>query len=117
VAGIGCGKGATAEEVLAAVAAAAAGRAVDALATVPEKRHEPGIAEAARRLGVPLLVADGRAVDPTRLATRSPASQAATGTGSAAEAAALAVAGPDARLVAARCVIGPVTCSIAESAP
>lgn len=62
VAGIGCRRGVTADEVLAAVAAAQArwhvGR-LDALATLPAKRGEPGIAEAARRLGVPHVAAAG----------------------------------------------------------
>lgn len=113
VAGLGSRRGVTAAEVLAAVAAARAafGAPLDALATLPAKAAEPGIAEAARRLGLPLLVADAAPED--RLATRSEASRAATGAGSASEAAALGAAGPSARLLGPRIVAGRVTCAIA----
>jgi cobalt-precorrin 5A hydrolase len=114
VAGIGCRRGTSAEEILAAVAAARGLHALDALATIPAKRDEPGIAEAARRLGLPLVIADPAGTE-DRLATRSAASLAATGTGSACEAAALAAAGPDARLLAPRHVAGRVTVAIARS--
>ena len=112
VAGLGCRRGVSVAAVLAAVEAARGGRRLDALATVQAKRGEPALAEAARRLGLPLLVgavADG---DP-RLISRSAASRAATGSGSASEAAALAAAGPAARLVGPRLALGPVTCAIA----
>ena len=52
VAGIGCRRGVSAEEVMAAVAAV--GGAVDALAVVGAKAAEPGVVAAAARLGVPL---------------------------------------------------------------
>jgi cobalt-precorrin 5A hydrolase len=112
VAGIGCRRGVSVAAVLAAVEAARGGRRLDALATVPAKRGEPALAEAARTLGLPLVVgavADG---DP-RLLSRSAASRAATGSGAASEAAALAAAGPEARLVGPRLALGPVTCAIA----
>ncbi len=112
VAGLGCRRGVSVAAVLAAVEAARGGRRLDALATVQAKCGEPALAEAARRLGLPLLVgavADG---DP-RLISRSAVSRAATGSGSASEAAALAAAGPAARLVGPRLALGPVTCAIA----
>ena len=90
VAGIGCRRGATAEEVLAAIAAARARHGLarlDALAALDRKRGETGIAEAAARLGLPLLIAEP-AGDAPGMLTRSAASLAATGTGSASEAAA-----------------------------
>ena len=62
------------------------------LAVVRAKAGEPGVVEAAARLGVPLRVAE-RGED--RLVTRSAASVAAAGVGSASEAAALAAAGPE----------------------
>lgn len=113
VAGLGSRRGATAAEVVAAVEAAlsAAGGRLDALAVLPAKAAEPGIAEAARRLGLPLVIADAAPDD--RLATRSAASRAATGAGSASEAAALGAAGPSARLLGPRIVAGRVTCAIA----
>lgn len=120
VAGIGSRRGVTAGEVLAAVAAACAAVGAarpGALAALPGKAAEPGIAEAARRLGVPLLAPAPAAEG--RLATRSAASLAATGSGSAAEAAALGASGPSARLLGPRVVAGRVTCAIAvaEEAP
>jgi len=112
VAGIGCRRGVDAAEVLAAVTAARAAHAVaglDALATV--KRDEPALAEAAERLALPLLIV--AAGDDARLLTQSAASRAVTGTGSASEAAALAAAGPGARLLGPRLAVGRVTCAIA----
>lgn len=116
VAGLGSRHGVSAAEVLAAVAAARAAfgaLGLDALAALPAKAAEPGFAEAARRLGLPLLIAEAAADG--RLATRSEASRAATGSGSASEAAALGAAGPSARLLGPRIVAGRVTCAIAES--
>ncbi|MFT3973140.1 MAG: cobalamin biosynthesis protein [Amaricoccus sp.] len=116
VAGLGSRRGVALAEVLAAVAAARAacgGLRLDALATLPLKAAEPGLAAAARHLGLPLLIASPAGDD--RLMTRSAASRAATGSGSAAEAAALGAAGPDARLVSPRLVLGRVTCAIATS--
>lgn len=115
VAGIGCRRGASAEEVLAAVSAARVGHGaarLDALATLEAKRDEPGIAEAAARLGLPLVIAE--ATEDARGLTRSAASLAATGAASVSEAAALAVAGPRARLLGPRLVLGRVTCALAE---
>jgi cobalt-precorrin 5A hydrolase len=114
VAGLGSRRGVSAEEVVAAVEAArrAFGEvAVDALATLPAKATEAGIAEAARRLGLPLVVAAPAADD--RLATRSAASHSATGVACVSEAAALGAAGPSARLLGPRIVAGRVTCAIA----
>ncbi len=117
VAGIGCRRGVAAAEVLAAIEAACARHAVavlDGLATVPAKRNEPAVAEAARRLALPLLVV--APAEDARLSTRSPASRAATGSDSASEAAALAAAGPGARLLGPRLVVGRVTCALATGA-
>lgn len=113
VAGIGSRRGVCAAEVIAAVEAAraACGAAPEALAVLPAKAGEPGIAEAARRLGLALLVVEP--ADDARLATRSAASRAASGAGSASEAAALGAAGPTARLAGPRVVAGRVTCAIA----
>ena len=113
VAGIGCRRGVETVEVLAAVAEARAahGAGLDALATLPPKAGEPALAEAARRLGLPLLVV--APAEDARLLTLSPASRAATGSGSASEAAALGAAGKDARLLGPRLAVGRVTCAIA----
>lgn len=117
VAGLGSQRGVTAAEVIAAVEAAlpAAGGPLDALAVLPAKASEPGIAEAARRLRLPLVITEAatEAATEARLASHSDASIAATGAGSASEAAALGAAGPSARLLGPRIVTGRVTCAIA----
>ena len=61
---------------------------------------------------MPLVVGAVADADP-RLLSRSEASRAATGSASASEAAALAAAGPSARLVGPRLAVGAVTCAIA----
>lgn len=107
VAGIGCPKGVTAAEVLAAVAAVGG---ADVWAVVAAKAGEAGVLEAAAACGVPLRVAEA---GEDRSVTRSAASVAAVGVRSASEAAAMAVAGAGARLVAPRVVVGRVTCAVA----
>lgn len=116
VAGIGCRRGVTAEAVLAAIALALqeAGRAaVHLLATIEAKRDEPGIAAAAASLAVPLRIVAAPGAETTL--TESAASRAATGLGSVAEAAALAAAGPGARLLAPRTALHGATCALAET--
>lgn len=121
VAGLGCRQGVNAAEVLAAVDAALAahglGRvALAALATLPQKRGDTALAEAAQALGLRLLVAGEKesASALPRILTQSAASLAATGTGSASEAAALAAVGEGGRLLGPRLATGRVTCAIAE---
>lgn len=122
VAGIGCRKGVSTADVLAAIDAALAVAdlrrvALDALAAIPTKRHEHALGDASSALGLPLLVpseSDIAAAAPRAL-TRSAASQAATGTLSASEVAALAAAGRGARLLGPRLIRGHVTCAIAVS--
>ena len=122
VAGIGCRKGVTVDEVLAALDAALSAHGlertqIDALASLPQKRGEPALADVASLLERPLIIADEAALEATEktILTRSEASLAATGHGSAAEAAALAVAGPAARLLGPRIAAGPATCAIAHA--
>lgn len=124
VAGIGCRKGCAADEIVALVrrAVAEAGAAhcrLTALAAPAFKRAEPGLCEAATILALPLLhVGDDRlkAVQ-AECPTRSAPALAATGHGSVAEAAALAAAGPGARLVLARISSAAATCALAERGP
>lgn len=120
VAGIGCRRGATAEDVLEAIDAALGetGRAREALArlaTIPEKAQEPGIAEAAQRLGIALTIVADAADFPGP--TESRCSRATMGLGSVAESAALAGAGPGGRLLAPRSSTRRATCALAEAAP
>ncbi|MDK3074503.1 cobalamin biosynthesis protein [Sedimentitalea sp. JM2-8] len=116
VAGFGF-RAATSAESLAA-ALAATGARPDALATATDKAETPAFRALAASLALPVhpIGSDALAAQPT--ATRSHASQAARATGSLAEAAALAAAGPGARLIATR-AISPdrmATCAIAQGA-
>jgi cobalt-precorrin 5A hydrolase len=126
VAGVGCRRGAPAPDIEAAIrtalqSAGIAADALDAIATAQAKGAEAGIAAAAEKLGVRVLLvpeAELKAAS-ARTTTRSERVLALTGVPSVAEAAALAAAGPSARLVSPRLVIGAATCALAatEAAP
>jgi len=122
VAGIGCRKGTAAAAIEAAInaALARAGVAADALAliaTSAAKRKEPGIADAAARLGLAVVFIPQCDLEAGahRGEMHSQRVMALTGVPSVAEAAALAAAGAAAKLLAARIAIGPVTCALAEA--
>jgi len=122
VAGIGCRRGASAPDVEAAVRAAlsdanVSADALEAIATIAAKAGEPGIQAAAQNLGVPLVIVPEQDLEAAnaRTATRSERVVALTGLHSVAEAAALAAAGPLARLLGPRLAIGPATCALAAS--
>jgi cobalt-precorrin 5A hydrolase len=126
VAGVGCRRGASALDIEAAIRAALARAnvetdALDAVATIAAKRGETGIKTAAEKFGVAvLLVAEADLIAAGgRARTRSERVYALTGVASVAEAAALAAAGPSARLLSPRLVIGAATCALAvsEAAP
>lgn len=126
VAGIGCRKGATQTEIEAALTAALerAGRPlakIDLIATSAAKRDEEGIAAAARvrKLQVKIVSQSDLEAASARGTTWSQRVLALAGVPSVAEAAALAAAGPGARLILPRIVEGPVTCALAsdEDAP
>jgi len=122
VAGIGCRRGAPAPDVEAAIRAALAhagvpAHALDAVATIAAKQNEAGIEATAKKFGVtivpvsdPELKAAGE-----RGRTRSERVLALMGVPSVAEAAALAAAGPTARLIAPRLAVGSATCALAAS--
>ncbi|MGW7551223.1 cobalamin biosynthesis protein [Streptomyces rimosus] len=98
VVGVGARRGVPAAEVLTLIAdsLALAGLppdAVTALATVDTKASEPGLAEAARRLGVPLLTYPAAVLAAVSVPHPSHAPLAAASTPSVAEAAALTAAG------------------------
>lgn len=88
-------------EVLAR-AEAAAGASVEALATPADKAQAVQIRALAASLGLPLIAVPAAALARIDTPTRSPRVEARYGTGSVAEAAALAAAGPGARLTVAR---------------
>ncbi len=122
VAGVGCRRGASAPDIESAIRAALAraGIAADALgavATSAEKSAETGIKAAAERLGVAVVVVPAAELKAAsvRGATRSERVLALMGVPSVAEAAALAAAGPLARLISPRLVVGAATCALAAS--
>ncbi|SDC30000.1 cobalt-precorrin 5A hydrolase / precorrin-3B C17-methyltransferase [Streptomyces prasinopilosus] len=94
VVGVGASKGVPAEEVLALIGAALRDAGLSAaslahLATGEAKAGEPGIVEAARRLGVPLVVHPSGELARVEVPHPSGAPLAAVGIPSVAEAAAL----------------------------
>ncbi|MGV9555818.1 precorrin-3B C(17)-methyltransferase [Streptomyces sp. NPDC003401] len=98
VVGVGASKGAPAGEVLDVIESALrdaglSARSVAELATVDAKREEPGIVEAAGRLGVPLVTYPAEELAAVPVPNPSDAPLAAVGTPSVAEAAALAGGG------------------------
>lgn len=120
VAGIGCRRGSTADDVQDAVLAALrqAGRCgIDLMATIPRRADEPGLREAAQALGTALAVPEDAALRDAapHCLTRSAHALALTGLPSVAECAALAGAGLGARLLGPRLALGGVTCALAES--
>jgi cobalt-precorrin 5A hydrolase len=120
VAGIGCRKGISAADVEAAIEAAflpalVGSRRLDLIAA-PALKAEPAIRDAAAARGLRLMwipQSDLEAAGPRTL-TYSARSMQAMNVPSVAEAAALAAAGPQGRLLAPRVAVGPVTCALAE---
>lgn len=122
VAGIGCRKGASADDI-GTVIARALDRAgfpadgLDLIATSAAKGGEPGIAAAAAALGVPLVLVPQSDLEAAgvRTQTRSERVIALAGVPSVAEAAALAAGGPKARLILPRVAVGPATCALVDT--
>jgi cobalt-precorrin 5A hydrolase len=122
VAGVGCRRGTAAPDIEAAIRAALdragiASHALDCIATTAAKNNEAGMVAAAAKFGVDLVLipeAELQAAN-DRTATRSGRVLALTGVHSVAEAAALAAAGPTARLLGPRLVIGDATCAVAAT--
>jgi len=95
--GVGCSLGCPADELLALVddalgAAGARGEHVGLLATVDRRAREPGVLEAARRRGWPLVFYRPDELAAVAVPTPSPVVEAHVGTPSVAEAAALLAA-------------------------
>lgn len=116
VAGFGFRTGATVASLHTALAAAQHGHApVTALAAPHDKLAL--VSDLAETLGLPMIAISSSALQIPNTPTQSTASLEARQTGSVAEAAALAAAGPDAQLLATR-HISPdrmATCAIARS--
>ncbi len=117
VAGFGFRNVATAESL--ADALAQAGGLPDALATAADKADTQAFRAFAAGTGLPVHAIAPAALVAQPTATQSQAAQLARRTGSVAEAAALAAAGPGARLIAPRAVSRDrlATCALAEGAP
>lgn len=119
VAGIGFRSAASLSSLVDAVrlALADSGGALDALVTESAKAREPVFRELAQTMGLPGLGITQRDLGQMITPTQSQRIQDRFGTGSLAEAAALAAAGPDATLVACRVVSGDgmATAAIAQS--
>jgi cobalt-precorrin 5A hydrolase len=116
VAGVGCRRGTSAEEVERVVTMAldafrVARGTLDAIATEAAKTAEPGITEAARRLSV--AVVGCAKCDLAPVLTPSALVLETTGVPSIAEASAIVVAGRNARLLGARVATPRATCAIA----
>jgi cobalt-precorrin 5A hydrolase len=122
VAGVGCRRGTSAPDIEAAIRAALAraGVAADALsaiATTAAKHNEAGIESAAATFGVHVVLISDAELKAAgeRTETKSERVLTLTGVPSIAEAAALAAAGPLARLISPRHVLGAATCALAAS--
>lgn len=117
VAGFGCRSGATLDSFRDALALAGKGHLVTALAAPADR--ERLLAPLADALGLPFIPVPPDALAAVTTATASRASFAARGTGSVAEAAALAAAGPDACLLTPRHIASDrrATCAIAKGNP
>ena len=117
--GVGCRKACSPDAITAlvrdALARAGALEGERRLFSLADKRGEPGLVAAAETLGFALvfLPRDRLAAEEPRLLTRSSAAERRFGLASVAEAAALAGAGPGARLLGPRRAAGGATCAIA----
>lgn len=120
IAGFGFRASATEASLRDALARACAGRieGIDRLAAPADKAAKASLRVLGRRLALVVEPIPPAAIRAAATLTRSPHALAARGTGSVAEAAALAAAGPGARLVGPRAVSADrlATCALAEGA-
>ncbi|WP_300072354.1 cobalamin biosynthesis protein [uncultured Ruegeria sp.] len=115
VAGLGFSSTATADSLRAAFDKACCGHTVDALATVLDKTGHAALAEFVATTALPLHFVAPEDLAAQRTLTCSPRSGAAYGTGSVAEASAIAAAGSGARLLSPRQISDDrlATCAVA----
>ena len=115
VAGFGFRAAATRESFASALARAGGVRP-DRVATVADKAGAEAFCIFAAGLGCPIMALDDAQLTAQATLTDSQASRAVRGTGSVAEAAALAAAGQGARLIGPRVISadGCATCALAE---
>lgn len=118
-AGFGFRAAATEGSLRDALDRAAAGRAVAVLAAPADKAEASALRALATSLRLPVVAVSAADLSATDTLTRSPRVLATRGTGSVAEAAALAAAGPDgsARLLGSRAVSADrlATCALATT--
>lgn len=120
--GVGCRKNCAAEVISGLVRQTVArvpGAAPLGLFTIADKEGEPGLTEAAGRLGLELtyLARDALKTREAETQTRSAHAENRFGVASVAEAAALAGAGPGSALIVPRIAENGATCAIARVAP
>lgn len=115
VAGFGFRAGAGSDSLADALARAGGAAGLTALAAPADKAGARCLADLAARLGLPVRAAAPGDLAAAPTLTEAPRVRAARGTGSVAEAAALAAAGPGARLLGPRAVSADrrATCAIA----
>ena len=115
VAGLGFSNAATVDSLKAAYDQASSGHAVDALATVANKDGHAALDAFVAIVDLPLHLVAAADLAEQRTLTCSPRSRASYGTGSVAEASALAAAGFGARLITPRQISHDrlATCAIA----
>lgn len=118
VAGFGFTSRATADSLRTALAATGYGGALDHLATASDKAVTPAFVQAAASLKTPIIGVAADRIEATQTQTRSRMSHSTRKTGSVAEAAALAAAGPGATLIVPRHISADrmATCAIAKGA-
>ncbi len=118
VAGFGFRAAATADSLRDALARAAGERKVTALAAPEDKAQAACVTALARQMAVDVRAIAADDLSRQHTPTEAPRVRFARGTGSVAEAAALAAAGPGARLLAPRSISADrlATCAIAMGA-
>ncbi|RBW57430.1 cobalamin biosynthesis protein [Ruegeria sp. A3M17] len=115
VAGLGFSSTATVDSLRAVFERASVGQNVDALATVADKEGHAALSEFAAEIALPLHFIAAADLAGQRTLTCSNRSRATYGTGSVAEASALAAAGTGARLTSPRQISDDrlATCAVA----
>ena len=118
VAGFGFRAGASVDSLRDALARAAGGHQPDCLATAADKAMAPAFQQLVAETRLPFHAISATDLTTVKTPTQSAAAQASHGTGSVAEAAALAAAGPGARLLAPRAISSDrqATCALAMKA-
>ncbi|TNF17879.1 MAG: cobalamin biosynthesis protein [Rhodobacteraceae bacterium] len=116
VAGFGFRKSATVESLESALAKARGGRTIDCLATAADKADHAAFQALAAQMGLPIRRVNPDAIHGVHPVTHSEYSKTHRDTGSLSEATALAMAGTQARLLAARSISDDrlATCALAQ---